>query len=160
MNRPHIFLDIDGVLATVRQFYMKKRHEEYNCYRFDPKCVKVFNDIIEKTDAIIVLSSDWRDHYSIKTMNNIFEWNAVNATVSKYTPSLWGIEFFRAEELEACRAAEILKFVKDNDVKKWVAIDDLDLKPYISEENFVWTPRANEGIKQSGVKDKILKRLL
>ena len=48
--RPTIFLDIDGVLATTHQYYTnrKKWHEMYDCYRFDEKCVKVFNDIIEK----------------------------------------------------------------------------------------------------------------
>ena len=156
----YIFLDIDGVLATSAQFWSKKRHEVHDCYRFDAKCVKIFNEILEKTKAIIVLSSDWKDHYEIEAMNNIFEWNGVQGIISEYTPPLWGVEFFRVSELEACRSAEILKYVKDNDVKKWIAIDDLDLSPYIEDENFVRTPRANEGIKQSGVKEKILKRLI
>lgn len=51
-NRPYVFLDIDGVLATTAQFYSKKRHEEWDCYRFDPKCVKIFNQIIEKINPI------------------------------------------------------------------------------------------------------------
>lgn len=153
-------IDIDGVLATTAQFYSKKRHEEWNCYRFDSKCVKVFNSIIEKTNPIIILSSDWKNQYSIETMNNIFEWNGIDVKISDYTPNLWGEEFFKASDLEACRASEIQTYVQENKINKWVAIDDLDLSPYLSEENFVHTPRANEGIKQSGVKDKILKLLL
>lgn len=155
----YIFLDIDGVLATTAQFYSKKRHEEWDCYRFDSKCVKVFNDVIEKINPIIILSSDWKHHYNLKTMNNIFEWNGINGKITDYTPSLWGVDFFKASELEACRASEIQIFVNDHKINNWIAIDDLDLSPYISEENFVHTPLANEGIKQSGVKDKILKRL-
>lgn len=158
-NRPHIFLDIDGVLATTAQFYSKKRHEEWNCYRFDPKCVKIFNEIIEKTNPIIILSSDWKTQYKFETMNNIFDWNGINGKISDYTPNLWGVEFFKVDDLEACRASEIQIHVNNNQIKKWVAIDDLNLSPYIGEKKFVHTPRVNEGIKQSGVKDKILKRL-
>ena len=120
----------------------------------------VLNEIIKKINPIIVLSSDWKNQYNIETMNNIFEWNGIGVKISDYTPNLWGVDFFTLRELEECRSSEILKFVKENDIKKWISIDDLDLSPYISEENFVHTPRPNEGIKQSGIKDKILKRLL
>ena len=160
-NRPYIFLDIDGVLATTAQFYSKKRHEEWNCYRFDAKCVNVFNDILEATNAKIVLSSDWKTHYSLDAMNNIFEWNKIVTPLENVTDDLWDGEKYRSvDQLEEVRAMEILKYVNDHDIHQWVAIDDLDLSPYISDSNFVNTPRSNEGIKQSGKKLKILKRLL
>jgi hypothetical protein len=163
VNRPYIFLDIDGVLATVPQFYSKKRHEEWNCYSFDKKCVNVFNDILEATDARIILSSDWKTHYDLDTMNNIFEWNKIVTPLEGFTDDLWGTAEFRSlDQLEEVRASEILKYVKDHDVDDyhWVAIDDLDLSPYLHDSNFVNTPRVMEGIKQSGKKLKILKRLL
>jgi len=160
-NRPYIFLDIDGVLATVPQFYSKTRHEAWNCYRFDAKCVNVFNDILEATDARIVLSSDWKTHYNLDTMNNIFEWNKIVTPLEDFTDDLWGTEEFRSlDQLEEVRASEILKYVNDHDISRWVAIDDLDLSPYLEDSNFVQTPRVMEGIKQSGKKLKILKRLL
>jgi hypothetical protein len=157
--RPTVFLDIDGVLATSYQYNSnrKKWHEIYDCYRFDEKCVKVFNEIIEKTNPIIILSSDWKDDYSIEAMNEIFEWNKVNATISDFTKRLWGIDFFRLDELELCRAAEILTYKNTHDINKWVAIDDLQLFPMIDNDHFVRTPRVNEGIKQTSIKDKILK---
>lgn len=156
--RPTIFLDIDGVLATSHQYYTnrKKWHEMYDCYRFDEKCVKVFNDIIEKTNPVIILSSDWKDKYSIEIMNEIFVWNSVNSVVTDITESSWGVIFDSVQQLEECRAYEILEYVKKRDIQHWLAIDDLNLSPWIPD-NFVCTPRANEGIKQSGVKDKILK---
>ena len=157
--RPFIFLDIDGVLATTHQYYTnrKKWHEMYDCYRFDEKCVKVFNEIIEKTDPVIILSSDWGKKYSVEVMNKIFKWNRVNTVVTDITPNLWGVKFKSTAQLEDCRADEILKYTHEHDIEHWVAIDDLDLSPWISEEHFVRTPRSNEGIKQSGVKNKILK---
>ena len=161
-----IFLDVDGVLATSHQYYTnrKKWHEMYDCYRFDEKCVKVFNEILSKTNPVIILTSDWREKYSIEIMNEIFKWNNVNGKVLNFTENLWGSHFFSVQDLEKCRAGEINMFVKKYEPlfenANWIAIDDLDLSPWISEEHFIRTPRANEGIKQSGVKDKILNILL
>lgn len=161
-NKPIIFLDIDGVLVTTNQLYTKKLHPEYQCPPFDKKCVKVFNEILEETNSIIILSSDWKYHYIQPIMNKIFRWNKILKPVSNFTPSLWGTEFKSYNELEKCRATEIIHFIGERRLKniKWVAIDDLDLSPFLPDKNFVQTPRINEGIKQTGIKEKILKRLL
>lgn len=152
-------LDIDGVLANSHQFNTnrKKWHPNYGCYPFDEKCVKVFNTIIEEINPIIILSSDWKYHYTIEQMNEIFKWNNVNARVSDITNDLWGERFTSLQQLEECRASEILLYVEEHQIINWFAIDDLDLSPWISSEHFVRTPRISEGLKQSGVKDKILK---
>ena len=161
LNKPTIFLDIDGVLATTAQYYTNKKswHPMYACYRFDEKCVKVFNSIVEKTNPVIILSSDWKDHYTINQLNEIFEWNGVNAKISGVTNSSWGVMFKSLQQLEECRSYEINTYVGKNDITNWVAVDDLNLKLWIPE-NFVHCTRVNEGIKQSGVKDKILKILM
>jgi len=155
--RPFIFLDIDGVLATSHQFYANpKKWPDYGRYRFDDKCVKVFNQILDETNARIILSSDWKLHYSLEALNNIFEVNEIIEPITDITISLWGEKYRRVSQLEDCRAEEILDFVNRYDITNWVAIDDLDLSPWITD-NFVHTPRVNEGIKQSGVKNKILR---
>jgi hypothetical protein len=58
-----------------------------------------------------------------------------------------------------------------SEVTHWVAVDDLFMGIQVEAssygphsrdwglENFVWTPRDWEGIKQSGIKEKILKHL-
>ena len=157
-DRFHIFLDLDGVLALDQQIYWsnpKKWNPKLNQYGFDPKAVKVFNDICEITDAVIVLSSDWKDHYSVEQINEHFEFNGIASRISDTTPTLWGKSFFRLQELEECRATEIKTYVHEREIKHFVAIDDLDLMPWL-EGNFVHTPKSNEGIKQSGVKEKVL----
>ena len=155
--RPFIFLDIDGVLATSHQFYTNsKRWPEYGSYRFDDKCVKVFNEILDKTDSRIVLSSDWKLNYTLKELDNIFEINKINGRVIDITPSLWGTKYRSLKDLEVCRAEEILAFVSQYDITNYVVIDDLDLTQWIPD-NFIHCRRANEGIKQSGLKDKILR---
>ena len=71
--------------------------------------------------------------------------------------------WFKMTELEQTRSLEILEYLKDHpEITKWVAVDDLDmsLREGWGLTNFVLTPRKYyEGIKQSGVKDKIIKFL-
>jgi hypothetical protein len=74
----------------------------------------------------------------------------------------------RSEEYEQVRHLEILQYLKEHpEITHWVAIDDLDMGKtedswdYVRERkwgltNFVKTPRASEGIKQSGIKEKVL----
>jgi hypothetical protein len=130
-----------------------------NQCNFNKKAVNVFNAICEAVDPVIVLSSDWKDHYDLDLLNEFFQWNGITHSITDFTSSAWGTKFKSLAQLEDCRAYEILKYVEEHDIEKWVAIDDLDLKPWIPN-NFVHAPRSNEGIKQSGVKDKILNILL
>jgi hypothetical protein len=82
----------------------------------------------------------------------------------------------RSDGREQERFFEITRWMEENEkeleVTSWVAVDDLHMGknvaassygPYERDwglENFVWTPRDFEGIKQSGVKDKIIKFLI
>ena len=50
---------------------------------------------------------------------------------------------------------EINVYANRYELTNWVAVDDLNLKLWIPER-FVHCTRANEGIKQSNVKEKIL----
>jgi hypothetical protein len=79
--------------------------------------------------------------------------------------------YSRAEEYEQARHLEILQYLKDTpEITHWVAIDDLDMGRMVNSwgqtyerkwglSNFVHTPRASEGIKQSGIKEQVLKFL-
>jgi len=160
-NNVHYFLDIDGVLATTTQFHInpKKYHPKHDCYPFDKKCVAVFNEIIAEVNPIIILSSTWRKFYTIDEMNEIFEWNGVNAKISDVTPSIKNDEefFTTATDIYEKRASEILDYLEEHPIEKYIVLDDYDLSPWITSEHFVRTPKENEGIKQSGVKEKILK---
>ena len=161
-DKIYLFLDIDGVLATTAQYYTNKKkwHPAYDCYRFDEKCVKIFNEVLDNVEELtIILSSDWKDHYTTPEMNEILKWNGVNATITGKTPSSWGVEFKSLQQLEQCRAFEIKKYVENHNVQYYVAIDDLDLAPWLPEGNFIRTPRANEGLKQSGIKNKLITTL-
>jgi hypothetical protein len=83
-----VFLDIDGVL------------NDYTVYDWDNEpqplfarhCVKAFNRIIEKTSALIVISSSWRGlihqgHMSIKGFEELLHSHGVRGKVIGCTPT-------------------------------------------------------------------------
>jgi hypothetical protein len=156
-NNRVLILDFDGVLATTNQFYTnrKKWNPIYKSYRFDDKCVRVLNKIIEVKNPTIVVSSDWKLTYDIGMLNKIFEINGINATVADVTVDLWETVYKSYQQLEECRANEILQYVNEHELVNYVVIDDLNLTPWIPD-NFVHCKHVNEGIKQSGIKDKII----
>jgi len=148
---------------------------------FDKKAVKVLNKILEVTGAEIVISSDWRFHGTLEELGEYYISQGIIkkpiATTEIFKdifPKEWSTLRFRAD-LELERYMEIDNWLKNHpEVTHWVAVDDLDMsveflgdrfssadgsdeKPGLT--NFVHTPRSWEGIKQSGVKDKIIKFL-
>ena len=162
-----IFLDIDGVLATNLQFQMnKQKFQEKNAwadelrvpYPFDPGCVKILNEIIETTDAEIVLSSDWKLHWNILELHEIFKSNGVIKSPRTTTLDLTNPNYGLEEE----RAYQIDTFIKRFKPKKYVIIDDLEvgskMETLEGQDRYVKT-RDREGLKQTGVKEKILEKI-
>lgn len=147
-NKPTIFLDIDGVMVIDEE--ETRLHHKFMKPFFDSDCVQVLNEIIEKFNPDIIISSDWKDKLSIDNLNEIFRDFGVNTEIKGITKSLWKIKFKSFQELEICRAEEIMDFVIKNELINWVAIDDLFLKPWV--RNFIHTNHIT-GI--SGVREKI-----
>lgn len=157
---------------------------EYRFDNFDQKAVKVLNEILEKTGAEIVVSSDWRHHATVEELGDYYESQGIikrpYATTEIINYMEWSEEGFIAEDfpwsrtdsLEQERHFEIMRWLGHNpSVTDWVVVDDLHMGIHVDASsygpykrtwglsNFVWTPQNNEGIKQSGVKEKILKFL-
>lgn len=153
---------------------------------FDKKAVKVLNKILEETGAEIVVSSDWRFHANLDELGDYYEAQGIIkrpiGVTEKFHFRDWLEEGFikdhgefpwsRHEDLEQQRHFEIIRWLgKYPSVTHWVAVDDLNMGIHVANstygsydrdwglENFVWTPTENEGIKQSGIKDKIIKHL-
>jgi hypothetical protein len=150
-----LYTDIDYVLslATETKNYMNK----WGCMnKFNAKAVNVYNKILKETGAFPVISSDWRHHYSLQQLQEIFtEWAHINVKPIDVTGNIPG----SFQELEMNRAKEILAHVNEHNLESWVAIDDLDLSPWLPEEHFVCLPRLNEGIKQTGKEKEIIEKL-
>lgn len=152
-----IFLDLDGVMCT-SSCYGRGKDNKWDAYMFDPKCVAVLNFILQETGAEIILSSDWRHTYTLQEMREIFAHNFVMKGPIGFTPSS---KTYTADNLEGGRVDEIKFWLSAHAWKsdiKWVAVDDLNMEEGLFP-NFAWCTREAEGIKRTGIKEKILEIL-
>lgn len=151
---------------------------EYRFDNFNKKAVKVLNEILEETGAEIVVSSDWRHHATLEELGEYYLSQGILKAPIGVTKTLGECDqpedfpWSRQWDLEQSRTLEILQYLKDHpEITNWVAIDDLNMgktgmyygmsfEHDWALDNFVYTPLAKEGIKQSGVKDKILKFII
>jgi hypothetical protein len=189
-----IFLDHDGVICLSSEFggrFKKQRDVGRKLSQsidslpvlarfdnFNKKAIDVLNEILEETNAEIVVSSDWKRWASVEEMGEYYESQGIKKKPIGFTKKVmdcevpqnfvWSPRF----ELEQERHFEILQYLKDNpQITHWVAVDDLNMGKVQKHEswgdmeldwgltNFVHTPRVREGIKQSNIKESILKFL-
>ena len=154
-----IFLDIDGVIYPFNEpdklFLFEGRFSE----RLNQKSIKVLNAIIKQTDCEIVITSDWRRHYTLEELQFIFKSNGIIKEPIDVTPC---VKFMSAMHLELDRVFEINQYLKENkdNISVFCIVDDMKLDKDVELENFVLCARPyNEGIKQTGIKEKIIKIL-
>jgi hypothetical protein len=145
---------------------------------FDKKSIEILNEILEETGAEIVVSSDWRFHATLEELGEYYLSQGISKKPIGFTKKLGQFQkpenfpWLRQWDLEQSRSLEILQYLKDHpEVTEWVAVDDLNMGiPQTHETwgememdwgltNFVLTPKSSEGIKQTGIKDKIIKIL-
>ena len=143
---------------------------------FDEKAVRILNQILEETGAEIVVSSDWKRWANVEEMGEYYESKGIIRKPIALTPDLGDCTWENEDrenwvwsprwDLEMSRVVEIRQYLYDHpEITHWVAIDDLDMGKNGESwknwglDNFVLTPRSNEGIKQSGIKEKVLKYL-
>ena len=187
-----IFLDHDGVICLSNNW--GGRSKKWSKYRsenpesssdkrdapvdvrfddFDEKAVRILNQILEKTGAEIVVSSDWKRWANVEEMGEYYESQGIIKKPIALTPDLGECTWYTNDvwvwsakwDLEMSRVIEIKQYLHDHpEITHWVAIDDLnmgkdeDWKDW-GLDNFVLTPRSNEGIKQSSIKGRVLKFL-
>ena len=141
---------------------------------FDKKAIKILNKILEETGAEIVVSSDWKLYATLEELGEYYEEQGIIKKPIALTDNLkdctvHGDDFIWSTmwDSEQMRTIEIKQHLHDHpEVTHWVAIDDLNMgkigepwKDLWAIDNFVLTPKSNEGIKQLGIKEKILNYL-
>jgi hypothetical protein len=141
---------------------------------FDKKAVKVLNQVLEETGAELVVSSDWRLHATLEELGEYYLSKGILKAPIAFTKRYIGCDkpdefvWRRSTMYEQQRCIEVRQYLIDHpEVTHWVCVDDLQLgekDSYGFEQvwglsNFVHTPKMNEGIKQSGVKEKLLEYL-
>jgi len=166
-----LFLDHDGVVCLSNNWgsRLKKQKKwggrkmsmtlrevpvEYRFDNFDKKAVKVLNEVLVETGAEVVVGSDWKLHGSLEDLGQFYDLMGVVKKPIDLTPIV-----DQSGTLELLRSLEIQKWLENNkNVTSWVSVDDLDMTLFLGD-NFVLTPKENEGIKQTGIKDKLIKIL-
>ena len=178
-----IFLDNDGVICLSnnwgsrfkkqRKVYTKENPRplsseipvELRFDNFDKKAISILNKILEETGAEIVVSSDWKLHANLEELGEYYSAQGIIKKPIAITPMLRDFDpdtaalFSWKGWLERARCVEIQEWLKRNPVDSWVAVDDLNMSNEFLQpglDNFVLTPKSNEGIKQSGTSDKII----
>jgi len=148
---------------------------------FNKKAIDVLNEILEETGAEIVVSSDWKRWATVEEMGEYYESQGIKKKPIAFTKYVGECTCYNEHTfawsprwmLEQERSLEIQQYLVDHpEVAQWVAIDDLNMGiPQVHESwgdmemdwglsNFVLTPKGSEGIKQTGIKEKILNFLL
>jgi hypothetical protein len=142
---------------------------------FNKKAIDVLNEILEETSAEIVISSDWKRCATVEEMGKYYESQGIKKKPIAFTKNLAECDvpqnfiWSRQWDLEQSRSLEINQYLQDHkEITHWVAVDDLNMGiPQTHDTwgdmvmdwgltNFVLTPKSIEGIKQTGIKEKIL----
>lgn len=125
-----IFLDIDGPLAwgTWMGGRVNINSNLTIPYPWNQEDCDALKSILKETNAKIVLSSDWRKHYSFKDMGDILDFYGIDRDYLLDYTSMSEPKVKMSSSSEMDRANQIIKWLKANKIKKnWVAIDDLKL---------------------------------
>lgn len=134
MNDFIIFLDVDGVLNQLQRNYF-----------IDVDCVERLAILVNKLNAKIVLSSTWRFGYSntgkcspqVEKLKVIFD--RYNIKIVGRTPNLGD------------RGAEINKYIKDKDIKRYIVIDD-DKSEFKTNVSNIYFTKSSRGISKEDIK--------
>ena len=146
---------------------------------FNKKAIKILNEILTETNAEIVVSSDWKRWASVEELGEYYESQGIIKKPIGFTKFVRDCTCYnehtfpwsREWGLEQERSIEIKQYLIDHsEITHWVAIDDLNMGKSIMDysiiytrdwglDNFIHTPSSREGIKQSNIKEKVIKFL-
>jgi len=124
-----IFLDIDGVLNS-KLWYDSKLCKSFGTSvkrYFDPNCIQLLNDLIDKSSAKIVISSSWRILRTLQELQDIFISVGFEGTIIGRTPISYSYDINNS----ISRGLEIQEWLNDFKIKiqvsiKYAIIDDED----------------------------------
>ena len=144
-NLKVIFLDVDGVLNSKDDLMIyRERNNITSCILYDEvedRPLKLLKEIVEKTNAKIVVSSSWRigccrsgkesifgDRLYIKLENRLKDYGM---DIYDITPSL---------NSGTQRGDEIREWISKNPVDNFIILDDdSDMCEYLNTEHFIHT---------------------
>jgi hypothetical protein len=148
-----IFLDIDGVLNSV--MYDAHRLEERADNRIDMTRVKLLADIVNATEAKIVLSSTWREDWDKSSELCGSDGEYINECLSRYDISI--MDKTPCFNYSDDRQYEIRTWLAyhSNEVESFVILDDINSGWGVLSNNAVITNPYGYGLEESHVQKAI-----
>ena len=110
----YVFLDIDGVIMTFSSPQVVNHREFMDNKNWSKNAIKNIQKLIDKTDSRVVITSTYRKIKTKKEIQDRFHEMGLNIQVYDFTSVTPNLK--RGEDIE--------KYIKDNDVKDFVIIDD------------------------------------
>jgi len=145
-----LFLDHQGVM------YTRKHPSPGILDDFDESAVNALNRILDIVpECEIVISSDWKRWVSLESMQTFYIGQDIKKAPIDYTPIKSGMKTYT--DIAKFRADEICQWLGNKMINKWVAVDDLDMRPYLT--NFVWITDIKRGLSCNEIEDKIIQAL-
>ena len=121
---------------------------------FDPDAVTALNDIIQRTGAEIVISSDWKRETTLSGMCEFYQRQGIKKMPLAYTDWLPGADTYHEQ-----RAGEINAWLDQHpEITHWAAVDDLYMGTWLT--NFVWAKDVHLGIKDIVVQKQIIELII
>lgn len=120
-----IFLDFDGPMIPARAYFLPENRTGLVA-RFDPCAVGMLNELIERSDAYLVISSSWAT-MGKQPMKMALQVNGVRARICDLDEGAWTTP----RKFSSSRPAEIGWWLEEygDRVSHWVAIDDQWMSP-------------------------------
>lgn len=143
-----IFLDIDGVLNC--------QSSKSKCAGFigvDNSKVKILKEIVDKTNAKIILISSWKNNW--EKDKDIIRYDGKYLDKKLKKQGLYILD--KTKDSGSNRGEGIYNFIKENNVKYWVVIDDVifyDYRKYGINDHLVKTEfyKDDGGLQEKHIK--------
>ena len=156
MDKPVVFLDIDGVLNS-KQWYAHDAasHEGTSLvsnerklweHSIDPDCVQRLNRILQQTGAVVIVSSSWRKKHALSEIVSVLESRGFRGEVDGATSANGTLS----------RTEEIAEWLAENRPPgaAYVVIDD-ELTSALPAERVV-SPSNQTGLTDKDVEQAIV----
>lgn len=149
-----IFLDFDGVITTLK-----------SKYKLDLKALSLLKEIINATDAKIVISSSWRRHTLEDTIKELQDTSDVRMNGIEFpfidriigiTDRIFGFALTDKEKhISLLRGVEIREWLKEHpEVTNYVILDD-DSDMLLEQANHFVKTDTYEGLTNENVEQAI-----
>lgn len=143
-----IFLDFDGVLNSEKYIRSCGHHGVV----LDPSRMKLLSQLIISTDAKIVLSTSWREHWDNDKSKCDETGLLINKIFAEYGLSI----FDKTPKLRSDREDEMKMWLEQHqEVTNFVVLDDAFLCTDYLQNHFVRTSNYRNGLSEENIKEAI-----